>query len=115
MRDVPVHTLLNPDQTNAQAILHNLMRAQEAYLKDLPSGHRMVVYASANSETIRVDAGQWINPITIIFVQQPQKEGETRKVLVQHVSQLSVVLTSEERKDGVPEEPRRVVGFGPAE
>jgi len=70
-------------------------------------------------ETIRVSFGQWINPTTIIFVQDPQKEGETRKVIVQHVSQLNVFLTSEliekyEKYEKYEEEPKRIIGFGPA-
>jgi hypothetical protein len=92
------------------------MRVQEAYLKELPRNHRLVVYASSGGERIRVSFGQWINPTTVLFVQDPQREGETRKVIVQHVSQLNVFITSEPIGKGEEksEEPRRIVGFGPA-
>jgi hypothetical protein len=109
-----VRGLLIPDKNSAQGILYSLQRALEAYVKELPSTHRLIVYASSNGATIRVSFVQWFNPSTIIFVQDPQSEGETRKVIVQHASQLNVFLTCEPiEKD--EEEPRRPIGFGPAE
>jgi hypothetical protein len=71
-----------------------------------------VLLVSSNDETIRMDQAQWINPATIIFIRQPQSEGEALKVIVQHVSQLNALLTSEELNKA--EEPRRPIGFGPA-
>jgi hypothetical protein len=122
MPDDDVSGLFITDKHSAQAILLSLQRAQEAYVKNLPSNHRLVLLASSNGETIRVDFAQWINPSTIIFGQNPHKEGEIRKVIVHHVSQLNVFLTSEPiekyekyGEEKHEEEPRRIIGFGPAE
>jgi hypothetical protein len=52
------------------------------------------------------------NPATMISIQDAHDEGEALQVVVQHVSQLNVVLTSEEIIK--TEEPRRTIGFGPA-
>jgi hypothetical protein len=109
-----VRKLLIPDLNSAQGIVYTFQRALEAYLKELPRTHRPVVYASSNGATIRVSFVQWFNPSTIIFVQDRESESETRKVIIQHVSQLNAFFTSEPiEKD--EEEPRRPIGFGPAE
>jgi hypothetical protein len=109
-----VRALLIPDMNSAQGIVYTFQRALEAHAKELPSDHRPVVYTSSNGATIRVAFVQWFNPSTIIFVQDRHSESETRKVIVQHVSQLNVFLTSEPIKKD-EEEPRRPIGFGPAE
>jgi hypothetical protein len=114
MPDKDVRALLIPDMNSAQGIVYTFQRALEAYLKELPGTHRPVVYASSNGATIRVSFVQWFNPSTIIFVQDRESESETRKVIVQHASQLDVFLTSEPiERNG--EEPRRIIGFGAAE
>jgi hypothetical protein len=108
--------LLIPSDALAQRALHHLTRVQEAFVKDMPSNHQLVVYALINGEEIRVSFGQWINPTTVLFIQDPQTPGETRKVFLQHVSQMNVCVTSEEINKPTPEqlaEPKRIIGFGP--
>ena len=108
--------LLIPPDALAQRAFHHLTRVQEAFVKDMPSNHQLVVYALINDEKIRVSFGQWINPTTVLFIQDPQKPGETRNVFLQHVSQMNVCVTSEEINTPTPEqlaEPKRIIGFGP--
>lgn len=48
-------------------------------------------------------------------IQHPRDETEEYQIVVQHVSQLNVLLTSEEINKTEAKEPGRVIGFGPAE
>jgi hypothetical protein len=112
MADTPVFNSHSDDKTVAEALLGCIKRTHEAYEKALPENRRAVLLVSSSGVTIRVDRFQWINPATVICIQDAHDEGEALQVIVQHVSQLNVVLTSEEIIKS--EEPRRTIGFGPA-
>ncbi|MFY9983999.1 MAG: hypothetical protein WAK31_04545 [Chthoniobacterales bacterium] len=111
MPDVPLPNLSSGD--NAEGLLRSLRWAYEGYQKALPGNRRAVIRASSNGVTIRMEGAQWINPATIIFSQHPKSKGEALKVIVQHVSQLNILLDSEEIVKN--EKPRPPIGFGPAE
>jgi len=108
--------MTNPDvhssKTTAEALLGCIKRTHEAYEKALPENRRSVLLVSSSGVSIRVDRFQWINPATIISIQDAHDEGEALQVIIQHVSQLNVVLTSEEIIK--TEELRKTIGFGPA-
>jgi hypothetical protein len=112
MADTPVFNSHSDGKTTAEALLGCIKRTHEAYEKALPENRRSVLLVSSSGVTIRVDRFQWINPATIISIQDAHDVGEALQVIVQHVSQLNVVLTSEEIIK--TEELRRTIGFGPA-
>src|ERR1700722_20225360 len=107
--------MTNPDvhsgKNTAEALLGCIKRTHEAYEKALPENRRSVLLVSSSGVSIRVDRFQWINPATIISIQDAHDEGEALQVIIQHVSQLNVVLTSEEIIK--TEELRKTIGFGP--
>ena len=110
--DIPVFNSHSEDKTTAEALLACVKRTHEVFESVLPESRRAVLLVSSSGITIRVDRFQWINPATIICIQDAHGEGQALQVVVQHASQLNVILTSEEITK--TEEPRRTIGFGPA-